>query len=166
MPSSPSKSYVGRESRSNASASLPVTREQYACEGMDANSSRSRIAKGEAMKKMFTVRFVLASVVTIASVMTIGSTSRASSSEVSFTGLITCSHCLDLSQHKGFTPWSWATYSVSRGDDIVLATKGKTFNLQGDRKQLSKYIGDKVIVSGNLDANTIAVRSVTRPAKR
>lgn len=118
------------------------------------------------MKTKSVVRFIFASVALIISVMAIGSTSRASSSEVSFTGLITCSHCLDLSQHKGFTPWSWATYSVSRGDDIVLATKEKTFNLQGDRKQLSKYLGDTMTVHGNLDANTIAVSSIARPTKR
>jgi hypothetical protein len=68
-----------------------------------------------------------------------------------------------LSQHKGFTRWTWATYKVSQGDDIVLVTPAMTYNLQGDRKQLLKYLEDKMAVSGNLDANTIEVTSINRP---
>jgi hypothetical protein len=65
---------------------------------------------------------------------------------------------------QGITRWTWANYRVSQGDDIVLVTPAKTFNLQGDRKQLSKYLEDKMTISGELDANTIAVRSLSKPS--
>ena len=47
----------------------------------------------------------------------------------------------------------------------MLVTPAKTYNLQGDRKQLSKYLEDKVTVSGNLDAGSIVVTSINRPAQ-
>jgi hypothetical protein len=56
-------------------------------------------------------------------------------------------------------------YKVSQGDDIVMVTSGKTYKLQGDRQQLSKYIQDRVTVSGNLDVDTINVTNIVRPAK-
>jgi hypothetical protein len=109
----------------------------------------------------------------------------ADSTSVELTGLITCSRCLDLAQHKGFTPWTWAMYQVSRGDDIVIkASSGAIYRLQGDRSLLTKYVGDKAIVTGDIvDArqtvdvrdlaatnnsgfDTIAVESISRPAKK
>jgi hypothetical protein len=85
--------------------------------------------------------------------------------DVTFTGLVTCLHCTDLTQHKGFTRWSWAMYRVSQGDDIVFVSQGKTYVLRGDRQQLSKYVEDKATVSGHLDDNTIVVTNIVRPAK-
>ena len=85
--------------------------------------------------------------------------------DVRLPGLVTCSHCLDLTQHKGFTRWSWAMYRVSQGDSIVLVAPGNTYILQGDRQQLSKYVKDKLTVSGKLDGNTIEVTNITRPSK-
>jgi len=107
------------------------------------------------------------------------------SANTEFTGLVTCSRCLDLAQHKGFTPWSWAMYQVSRGDDIVIKTpSGSVFRLQGDRRQLSKFVGDKANVSGTLIGtnevvdvhdltmtrgsgfSTIDVHTISRPPKK
>lgn len=107
------------------------------------------------------------------------------SANTEFTGLVTCSRCLDLAQHKGFTPWTWATYQVSRGDDIVIKTpSGSVFRLQGDRKQLSKFLEDKAIVSGTVIGtnevvdvrdltttrvsafSTIDVHTISRPPKK
>lgn len=86
-------------------------------------------------------------------------------SDVTFTGLVTCMRCTDLSQHKGFTRWTWAMYKVSQGDELVLLAGGKTYRLQGDRQQLSKYVEYKATVSGHLDADTIAVTAILRPKK-
>lgn len=86
--------------------------------------------------------------------------------DVSFTGLVTCAHCVGIQpQHKGYTPWSWALYSVKQGDDIVLVAPEKTYKLAGDRDQLVKYIADKATVSGHLDGNTITVSTIARPPK-
>lgn len=86
--------------------------------------------------------------------------------DVNLTGLLTCAHCVgNQPQHKGFTPWSWALYSVKQGDDVVLVVADKTYKVQGERELLLKYIADKATVSGRLDGNTILVSSVTHPAK-
>ena len=86
--------------------------------------------------------------------------------DVTATGLVTCAHCVDLSQHKGFTRWTWATYRVSQGDQIVLMASGKLYKLQGDRQQLSKYVEDKVTLSGHLlDADTIEVANIEKSGK-
>jgi hypothetical protein len=117
------------------------------------------------MKKISIVRFAIASLVALSAFVAAQTFARPAVSDVTLTGLVTCSRCSDLSQHKGFTPWTWAMYKVSQGDDIVLLVSGKTYKLQGDGQQLSKYVEDKVTVSGHLDANTIVVTNIARPAK-
>lgn len=86
------------------------------------------------------------------------------SANTEFTGLVTCSRCLNLAQHKGFTPWSWAMYQLSKGDDIVIKTSsGTVFRLQGDRQLLSKYVEDKTMVTGTVieSSEVIDVRDLT-----
>jgi hypothetical protein len=117
------------------------------------------------MNRISIFRFVLASTVVMSSLLAVQTFAQPAVSDVTLTGLVTCSRCLDLTQHKGFTPWSWAMYKVSQGDNIVLVTAGKTYYLHGDRQQMSKYIQDKVTVSGHLDTNTIEVTNITRSPK-
>lgn len=83
------------------------------------------------MKKNSILRFVGAGAVVMAAFLAAQTPARPAATDVSLTGLVTCSHCLDLGQHKGFTPWSWAMYKVSQGDSIVFVTSGKTYSLQG-----------------------------------
>lgn len=115
------------------------------------------------MKRNSMLKVVLAGVVITASIFAVEASVQAKASEVTVSGLVTCAHCVDLAQHKGFTRWTWASYRVSQGDDIVLVTpSAKIYNLQGDRKELGKYLEDKATVAGNLDANTIVVASIAR----
>ena len=117
------------------------------------------------MKSISMFRLVLASLLVLCSIFAVQAFAQPSATDVNFTGLITCSHCLDLTQHKGFTRWTWAMYKVSQGDDIVFLASGKTYKLQGDRQQLSKFIEDKATVTGHLDADTIEVTNVARSKK-
>ena len=117
------------------------------------------------MNRTSIFRFVVASAVVVSSLLTVQAFAQPTVSDVTLTGLVTCARCLDLTQHKGFTPWSWSMYKVSQGDNIVLVASGKTYNLHGDRQQMSKYIQDKVTISGRLDGNTIEVTNITRPPK-
>lgn len=117
------------------------------------------------MNRIPTFRLVVASAVLVSSLLAIETFAQPAVSDVTVTGLITCAHCLDLGQHKGFTPWSWAMYKVSQGDNIVVVASGNEYNLQGDRRQLSKYMLDKVTIAGHLNANTIEVTSIARPPK-
>jgi hypothetical protein len=117
------------------------------------------------MRRISIVRFVAASAFALSAFIAAQAFARPALTDVTFRGSVTCSQCLDLSQHKGFTRWSWAMYKVSQGDNIVFVASGKTYGLKGDRQQLSKYIEDKVTVSGHLDGNTIEVTKITRPSK-
>jgi hypothetical protein len=117
------------------------------------------------MKRISIVRFFVVSAVALSTFVAAQAFAQPAVQDVSLSGLVTCSRCLNLSQHKGFTRWSWAMYQVSQGDSIVVVTAGKAYKLQGDREQLSKFIEDKVTVSGHLDANTIEVTKITRPSK-
>lgn len=117
------------------------------------------------MSRIPVLRLVLASVVIGCSLLAIQTFAKPVASDVTFTGLVTCMRCTDLSQHKGFTRWTWAMYKISQGDEFVFLAGGKTYRLQGDRQQLSKYVEDKVTVSGQLNDDTIAVTTIVRPKK-
>jgi hypothetical protein len=67
--------------------------------------------------------------------------------------------------HKGYTPYSWALYSVSQGDDVVLVAQGTAYKLQGDKRQLLQYMGEKARITGRRNGNTLEVETITRPAK-
>lgn len=117
------------------------------------------------MNRFSVVRFAVASFLVLSSVLVVQTFAQPSVTDVTLIGRVTCSRCIDLSQHKGFTPWTWASYKVSQGDNIVFVASGKTYYLRGDRQQLSKYLEDKVTVSGHLEAFTIQVTNIARPQK-
>lgn len=117
------------------------------------------------MRGISTFRFALAGVGLLFSVLTVQSFARVTPTDVSFTGLVTCSQCTQLTQRKGFTRWSWAMYRLSNGDRLVFVTSDKIYKLQGDREQLSKYVEDKATVTGHLDVDTIEVTNITRSTK-
>jgi hypothetical protein len=127
----------------------------------------------------------VASLVLACSVPTAGGFTEPNPTRVTVTGLVTCSQCLSLAQHKGFTPWTWAMYKISQGDDIVMQTSGRVYRLQGDRQELSKYVGAKAQITGKLidtaevvdvqqlatlrsglPVDTIAVVNISRPTKK
>ena len=86
--------------------------------------------------------------------------------EVSLTGKVSCAHCEGIQPlHKGYTQFSWALYSVSQGDDIVLVTRDKTYKLQGNKDQLLKLMCDKAKVTGRLEGTTVDAETIGRAAK-
>jgi len=121
----------------------------------------------------YCVKLFLGSVLVVTPCVAAQSSDEARAGTVTMTGLITCSRCLDLSQHKGFTPWGWANYEVSQGDDIVLVVSGEAYLLQGDRKQLIRYLQDKETVTGYVvsqsrgkgKVDAIAVTNIAPPPK-
>jgi hypothetical protein len=117
------------------------------------------------MNRISIFRLFLVSSVILCSILAAQAFAQPTATDVTLTGLVTCSRCVDLSQHKGFTRWTWAMYKVSQGDDIIFLTSGRTYKLQGDRQQLSKYVEDKATVTGHLDADTIEVTGIIRPNK-
>jgi hypothetical protein len=86
--------------------------------------------------------------------------------EITITGTVSCAHCQGIQpMHKGYTQFSWALYSVSQGDDIVLVVKNKTYKLDGDKKQILKYMSEKTRVTGRLDGSTLTVETIGHAAK-
>lgn len=53
---------------------------------------------------------------------------------------------------------------VKQGSDYALVSNGKVYTLKGDAKQIDKYAGQKVSVSGSVSGNVIIVSSIS-PAK-
>jgi hypothetical protein len=84
---------------------------------------------------------------------------------VTFTGLVTCAHCVgyQTSFHKGYTPWTWALESVKQGDDIIMVVGDKKYKLQGNKDEILKYIAGKATVTGRLDGDTLAVETIGKP---
>lgn len=117
------------------------------------------------MNKSSIFRLAVGGIAVPSSVMAAHAVARSIAGDVTLTGKVTCSECLALSPHKGFTPWSWAMYKLSQGDNIVLVTSDQAYKLEGERQQLTKYVEEKATVSGHLDSNTIAVTNITHPTK-
>ena len=108
----------------------------------------------------------LASLFVLSLLMTVASSAKPVE-KVTFTGLVTCAHCVgNQSMHKGYTPWTWALESVKhRGDDIVMVVGDKTYKLQGNTDEILNYIADKATVTGRLDGNTLSVETIGKPGK-
>ena len=91
---------------------------------------------------------------------------RPSPTQASLTGTVSCGHCQGIQPvHKGFTPFTWALNSVSEGDSIVLVVQDKTYELQGDKDNLLKFMSARARVSGQLDGSTLLVETISRAAK-
>ncbi len=91
---------------------------------------------------------------------------RSVPTEVTLAGTVSCGHCQGIQpMHKGYTQFSWALYSVSQGDDIVLVAREKTYKLQGDKDKLLKFMSEKARVTGRLDATALEVETIGHAAK-
>ena len=91
---------------------------------------------------------------------------RRAPTNVTLTGLVSCAHCQGMQpMHKGYTQYSWALYSVSLGDDIVLVAHDKTYKLQGDKNQLLKFMSAKARIAGRLDNTDLQVQTIGHPEK-
>jgi hypothetical protein len=90
----------------------------------------------------------------------------AADNTVTYIGTVSCSKCQGIQPlHKGYTRWTWALHSLSEGDDIVLVVGNKMYKLQGDKDEVLKYMEKKAKVTGDLDGQTLIVKSIVRPEK-
>ncbi len=53
---------------------------------------------------------------------------------------------------------------VKQGSDYALVSDGKVYTLKGDTKQIDKYAGQSVTVTGSVSGDTVTVKSIA-PAK-
>jgi len=90
----------------------------------------------------------------------------ATDNTATYIGIVSCSKCQGIQPlHKGYTRWTWALHSVSEGDDVVLVVGNKMFKLQGDKDEVLKYMEKKAKVTGDLEGQTLIVKSIVRPEK-
>jgi hypothetical protein len=93
-------------------------------------------------------------------------TASPSVTDVTLTGRVSCRHCEGIQPwHKGYTQYSWALNSVAQGDDVILVSGDKTYTLEGDKDQVLKFMCEKARISGHLEAATLNVQAIGRPAK-
>ena len=66
-------------------------------------------------------------------------------------------------RHKELQTWTPAQCTrecVKQGSDFVLASGDKVYTLQGDKSQIDKFAGQKVMVKGKVSGTTIVVDSI------
>lgn len=111
--------------------------------------------------------YIVSVAIFISSVQADASSKSTSDQAATFIGTVSCSRCQqDMSLHKGYTKWTWALHMVGEGDGIVLVVGDQVYKLQGDKDQLVKHMEDKVQVTGDLEGQTLTVRTISRPNKK
>jgi hypothetical protein len=109
----------------------------------------------------------LAAITTIAalSLTTAVRPARATTTEVTLTGSVSCARCQGFLLPKGWTEYRWGIYSVNHGEDIVLVVKDKEYTLKGDKDRLLKFMCSKATLTGHLDGNILEVETIGRAVK-
>lgn len=84
-----------------------------------------------------------------------------SQSNQTLTGTITDSMCGAKHMMTNVTPAQCTRECVKQGSDYALVSGGKVYTLKGGAKDLDKYAGKSVTVTGKPSGNTFTVESVT-----
>ena len=88
--------------------------------------------------------------------------SSAQSSQT-LTGTVTDAMCGAHHMMQGKTPAQCTRECVKDGADYALLIGDKVYTLKGDKAQLDKLAGAKVVVEGQIDGDTLSARSI-KPA--
>jgi len=90
-----------------------------------------------------------------------GSANAAPSSQhVTVSGYISCTTCLLPNTCKAQTRMSCVQWWVSQGASYVLVAGNEHYRLSGAEKDLAKYAGASVTVTGDLSENELVVATV------
>jgi len=87
-----------------------------------------------------------------------------SAQQQSLTGLLTDSMCGATHMAKDKTPAECARMCVKDGMKYALTVDKKLYTLEGHEAELSRLAGQKVVVKGNINGDTVSVQSVA-PSK-
>jgi hypothetical protein len=77
------------------------------------------------------------------------------------TGVLTDSMCGATHMAKDKSPAECTRMCVKDGMKYALAVEKKLYTLDGHEAELAKLAGEKVIITGTVSGNTIAVQSVS-----
>ena len=105
------------------------------------------------MKKMKMLTAVLA--------LGLASTFAQSAQQQTITGVLTDSMCGATHMAKDKSPAECTRMCVKNGQKYALAADKKVYTLEGHEAELDKLAGQKVIVRGSLNGDSISVQSVT-----
>jgi hypothetical protein len=84
----------------------------------------------------------------------------AQSAAQSFSGTVSDSMCGAHHMMKNVTPAQCTRECVKQGADYALVSGAKVYTLKGEKGQIDKYAGQKVIIRGDVSGDTITVKSV------
>jgi hypothetical protein len=87
-----------------------------------------------------------------------------SQSSQTLTGTVTDTMCGAKHMMTNVTPAQCTRECVKQGSDYALVSDGKVYTLKGNAKQIDKYAGEVVTVTGKIEGNTVTVSSIS-PAK-
>jgi hypothetical protein len=87
-----------------------------------------------------------------------------SQSGQTLTGIVSDTMCGAKHMMTNVTPAQCTRECVKQGSDYGLVSGGKVYTLKGDTKQIDKYAGQTVTVTGDVSGTMVTVRSIS-PAK-
>ncbi|MGI9074910.1 MAG: hypothetical protein ACR2JB_27170 [Bryobacteraceae bacterium] len=84
-----------------------------------------------------------------------------SQSSQTLTGTVTDTMCGAKHMMTNVTPAQCTRECVKQGSDYALVSDGKVYTLKGDTKQIDKYAGEAVTVTGKVTGSTVTVNSIS-----
>lgn len=84
-----------------------------------------------------------------------------SQSGQTLTGTVSDTMCGAKHMMTNVTPAQCTRECVKQGSDYGLVSGGKVYTLKGETKQMDKYAGQTVIVTGDVSGTTVIVRSIS-----
>lgn len=115
------------------------------------------------MKSMLTVRLVLVLATAVSG--TVSLHAQSSTSPKTLTGVVSDSMCGQTHVMKGKSDAECVRACVKDGMKYALVVGKTVYTLEGDEAELDKYAGQKVMLTGAVNGESVAVKSVT-PAKQ
>ena len=110
---------------------------------------------------------VLAGVVALGSLLPGQAATQPSPEQVSLTGWISCTTCLQPNTCKAQTRLSCVQQWIGQGASYVLMVGDKHYVLSGFEKDLAKAAAENsVTITGELTGNQLTVASVQLPSKK
>jgi len=110
---------------------------------------------------------VLAGVVALGSLLPGQAATQPSPEQVSLTGWISCTTCLQPNTCKAQTRLSCVQQWIGQGASYVLMVGDKHYVLSGFEKELAKAAAENsVTITGELTGNQLTVASVQLPSKK
>lgn len=101
---------------------------------------------------------------TILAGLLLGAATALSQSAQTLTGTVSDSMCGAKHMMTNVTPAQCTRECVKQGSDYALVSGAKVYTLKGDKKQIDKYAGQSVSVTGRISGDTVTVESIS-PAK-